>query len=81
MGATFIYRADDAPRYERGNRVLVVICALNVIILYPGAKLYYMWRNRQRARVWDAMTSEERERYLETTTDVGNKRLDFRFAH
>ncbi|KAI0064887.1 allantoate permease [Artomyces pyxidatus] len=76
-----IYRADDAPRYRRGNRQLIVISAINLGVLYPGTKLYYIWRNRQKARVWDAMTPEEQVKYLETTTDVGNRRLDFRFAH
>ncbi|KAI0064886.1 allantoate permease [Artomyces pyxidatus] len=76
-----IYRADDAPRYRRGNRQLIVISAINLGVLYPGTKLYYIWRNRQKARVWDAMTPEEQAKYLETTTDVGNRRLDFRFAH
>lgn len=76
-----IYRADDAPQYKRGNRVLVAICVVNIVVLYPGTKVYYMWRNRQRAKVWDAMTGEEKATYLETTTDVGNRRLDFRFAH
>jgi hypothetical protein len=27
------------------------------------------------------MTEDERVNYLATTTDEGNKRLDFRFAH
>jgi len=27
------------------------------------------------------MNKEEKEHYLTTTTDKGNKRLDFRFAH
>lgn len=76
-----IYRADDAPQFKRGNRVLVGICVLNIVVVYPGAKLYYLWRNQQRAKIWDGMTSEERATYLETTKDVGNRRLDFRFAH
>lgn len=42
----------------RGNRNLIIICTVNVAILYPGTKAYYKWRNRQRAKVWDAMTSE-----------------------
>ncbi|KAI0064885.1 allantoate permease [Artomyces pyxidatus] len=76
-----IYRADDAPRYRRGNSQLIIISAINLGVLYPGTKIYYVWRNRQKAKVWDAMTPEEQSKYLETTTDVGNRRLDFRFAH
>lgn len=42
----------------RGNRNLIIISIINVAILYPGTKLYYKWRNNQRDKVWDAMTSE-----------------------
>ncbi|EPE36730.1 MFS general substrate transporter [Glarea lozoyensis ATCC 20868] len=78
--ASNIYRADDAPRYKRGNRVLLSICITN-IALYSLTKVYYVSRNRSRAKKWDAMTEDERVTYLATTTDEGNKRLDFRFAH
>jgi len=60
--------------------VLVGICVLN-IFLYLFAKAYYTWRNNQRNKEWDALTSEQKVEYLETTTDEGSKRLDFRFAH
>ncbi|PSR70856.1 hypothetical protein PHLCEN_2v13297 [Hermanssonia centrifuga] len=76
-----IYRKDDAPRYRRGNRVLIIISCVNLVILYPSTKLYYIWRNKQRDRIWNAMTPEEQVHYLETTKDIGNRRLDFRFAH
>ncbi|KAL0935745.1 major facilitator superfamily transporter [Colletotrichum truncatum] len=74
-----IYRRDDRPEYRRGNRVLVGIASLNIAI-YVSAKLYYVWRNKQRDRIWEAMSPEERQRYMDTTTDKGSKRLDFRFA-
>ncbi|KAJ3729783.1 allantoate permease [Lentinula raphanica] len=76
-----IYRADDAPRYRRGNLTLIIICSFNVVVLYPATKAYYIWRNRQKDRIWNAMSLEEQKEYLSTTTDVGNRRLDFRFAH
>ncbi|KAH7910952.1 allantoate permease [Hygrophoropsis aurantiaca] len=76
-----IYVQSDAPRYKHGNFILIVICSINLLVLYPGTKAYYIWRNRQRAKIWDAMTSEERVHYLSTTKDMGNRRLDFRFAH
>ncbi|KAI6016943.1 allantoate permease [Pisolithus microcarpus] len=76
-----IYVASDAPRYKRGNRILIIICCVNLGILYPGTKAYYFWRNRQRDTIWKRMTVEERDHYLRTTKDVGNRRLDFRFAH
>ena len=55
-----IYRKDDAPMYRRGNSYLIGICLFNLIILYPGTKLYYIWRNKQKAKKWDALTPEVR---------------------
>ncbi|KAI0150140.1 MFS general substrate transporter [Hypoxylon sp. NC0597] len=54
-----IYQPDDAPRYFKANKGLLIIC---------------VWM------CWDAMTLEEQDNYRKTTTDEGNKRLDFRFA-
>lgn len=34
-----------------------------------------------RDKIWKAKTREEKEDYLATTKDKGNRRLDFRFAH
>jgi len=79
--ASQIYRADDAPRYLRGNRVLIAICVLNLVVLYPGTRYYYKWRNASRDKKWNAMTPEEKSHYLSTTKDLGNRRLDFRFAY
>ncbi|KAF7593207.1 hypothetical protein BBP40_011837 [Aspergillus hancockii] len=78
--ASNIYRADDAPRYKRGNRVLVALVIMNIFI-YLLTKAYYVWRNASRDKKWGAMTQEEKMNYLATTTDEGNKRLDFRFTH
>jgi hypothetical protein len=75
-----IYRNDDKPMYRRGNRVLLGIVALN-FVLFAGAKFYYVYVNKKRDRIWDSMSKEEKDNYLSTTTDKGNKRLDFRFAH
>jgi hypothetical protein len=44
-------------------------------------KFYYIWRNKQRERRWDAMSADQKRAYVERTTDKGSKRLDFRFAH
>jgi uncharacterized protein YpmS len=66
--------------YRTGNKALIVICAYN-FILFIGAKLFYVHVNKKRATIWDNMTQSERENYLATTKDQGNKRLDFRFAH
>jgi hypothetical protein len=78
--AANIYQKDDAPRYRRGNHVLISILVMN-IFLYLGTKTYYVKRNAYREKVWGAMSEEERLTYLATTKDEGNKRLDFRFMH
>ena len=74
-----IYREDDKPLYRRGNAVLLGLVGLN-LCLYALAKSYYVWRNRSRDRKWNSMTPEEKVVYLADHQDLGNKRLDFRFA-
>lgn len=75
-----IYRKDDAPLYRRGNTVLFAI-SIFVIPVLLSVKAYYVWRNKQRDLVWNALTYEEQEKYIHESTDEGNKRLDFRFDH
>lgn len=75
-----IYRDDDKPLYRRGNKVLLGVLAWNVIFIVL-IKGYYVWRNKQRSIRWSSMTQAEKDTYLAETTDTGNKRLDFRFAH
>lgn len=77
--AANIYREDDAPRYARGNSVLIGIALLN-IALYAATKLYYVARNSYRERTWNRMTEDDKLDYLAKRPDAGNKRLDFRFA-
>lgn len=72
--------SDDAPRYRRGNRQLLAIACMN-IVMYILTKAYYVWRNKTRDTKWNSMTDEQRLEYLATTKDEGNKRLDFRFDH
>ncbi|RVD87829.1 uncharacterized protein DFL_002037 [Arthrobotrys flagrans] len=78
--ASNIYRDHDKPLYRTGNRVLIAIGVYNIFMII-GARQYYIWRNKKRDEVWNAMTKDEKEHYLRTTTDKGNKRLDFRFAY
>ena len=66
--------------YKRGNQQLLAILSMN-IVLYLFTKAYYVWRNNSRDKKWRAMSEDERLEYLSTTTDEGNKRLDFRFQH
>jgi len=75
-----IYRADDAPFYKRGNKVLIGICVFD-IFLFLGVKLYYIQRNKYKAKIWESYSAAEKENYLATTKDRGNKRLDFQFHH
>ncbi|KAL4804756.1 major facilitator superfamily domain-containing protein [Aspergillus unguis] len=78
--ASNIYREDDSPRYKRGNRALVALVSMNIVI-YLLTKGYYLLVNKRRQKKWDAMTENQKLEYLATTKDEGNKRLDFRFAH
>ncbi|CDO93559.1 unnamed protein product [Kluyveromyces dobzhanskii CBS 2104] len=78
--AANIYRDDDKPLYHKGNSALIGV-AFGTIGACLFAKFYYVFRNKKRAKVWDAMSTEERERYITETKDEGNKRLEFRFVH
>lgn len=51
------------------------------IALFVGAKWFYIRVNKKRDAKWNVMSKEQKEHYLATTTDKGNKRLDFRFVH
>ncbi|KAF5970737.1 nicotinamide mononucleotide permease [Fusarium bulbicola] len=75
-----IYQPSDSPRYLKANTGLLVICVWMCLVQYPGTFSYYRWRNNQKAKKWDAMTPEEQHHYRTTTSEKGNKRLDFRFA-
>jgi predicted MFS family arabinose efflux permease len=78
--SAYIYRKDDAPDYKRGNVQLIGI-AFGALGMCLVAKGYYILRNKQKSKKWDAMSEDQRQAYIETTTDEGNKRLDFRFVH
>lgn len=77
--AANIYRDDDSPLYRRGNRQLIALVC-TTIVLYVIAKVYYTWRNKQRSKAWNALSPEEKRRYLDTTTDEGSQRKDFQFV-
>ncbi|KAL7422104.1 hypothetical protein Q5752_002747 [Cryptotrichosporon argae] len=78
--ASNIYRTSDAPYYRRGNKVLIGIVSANIALFWL-TKAWLVYRNRARAAVWDTWAVEQKDEYLRTTTDKGNKRLDFRFQH
>ena len=55
--ANNIYREDDKPQYRRGNGVLFAINLLGIVV-FLLTKAYYIRRNQQRSRVWNAMAPE-----------------------
>ncbi|KAJ5288524.1 transporter [Penicillium angulare] len=75
-----IYQTKDKPYYRTGNAVLIALAVWS-LLLFIAAKFYYVWRNKQNAAIWGAMSSEERERYVAENKDLGNKRVDFQFLH
>ncbi|KAH7057053.1 major facilitator superfamily domain-containing protein [Macrophomina phaseolina] len=75
-----IYREDDRPLYQRGNKILLAICCFNVVLLYV-VKYYYVAKNKRREEAWAKLTGEEKIDYIQNTKDEGAKRLDFRFTH
>ncbi|WDK22829.1 major facilitator superfamily transporter [Colletotrichum graminicola] len=80
IAASNIYRDDDKPLYRRGNKILLGVCCFNIVLFY-FVKAFYIWRNKVRDRRWNVMTKEQQEDYTLNTTDEGQQRLDFRFAH
>jgi hypothetical protein len=78
IASSNIYRSDDSPLYHRGNKQLIAINAATIVV-YALAKVYYEARNRWKKARWEKLSPEEKATYLETTTDLGNKRLDFQF--
>jgi len=73
-------RDNDKSLYRRGNKILLGSVAWNFVLII-STTYYYAWRNYKREQKWSVMTQEEKDSYLKTTTDKGNKRLDFSFAH
>ncbi|KAF5627646.1 permease [Fusarium tjaetaba] len=80
IAASNIFREDDQPLYRRGNRVILGITSANIVLFYI-VKAFYIWRNKVRDARWNALTKEQQQDYILNTTDEGQQRLDFRFAH
>lgn len=78
--ASYIYREDDKPVYRRGNTTLLFINLFSILI-FLLTKIYYVWRNKQKESIWNALSEEEQVQYRKTTKIQGSRRLDFRFAH
>ncbi|KIN00026.1 hypothetical protein OIDMADRAFT_166152 [Oidiodendron maius Zn] len=78
-----IYRQDDAPYYYRGNKVLVSICALTVLV-FIVQRQWLRQLNKTKERKWSALSLEEKEAYQankEEREKDGNRRVDFRFKY
>jgi hypothetical protein len=57
--ASFIYQTNDAPKYRKGNRNLVIINVV-VIFVFLATKFYYVSKNKSRDKKWKALTAEVR---------------------
>jgi len=75
-----VYQAKDKPHYHTGNRALLGIICFN-LVWFVFCKFYYKARNNYKANKWGAMSPAERDHYLATTEDKGNRRLNFQFVH
>ncbi|CAM9019987.1 hypothetical protein WICANDRAFT_33270 [Wickerhamomyces anomalus NRRL Y-366-8] len=75
-----IYRPDDKPAYKRGNTDLIGV-AFGALAMCIVARQYYVLRNRYKEKKWNSFSEQEKLKYIEETTDEGNKRLDFRFSY
>ncbi|KAI9932317.1 hypothetical protein ASPWEDRAFT_154122 [Aspergillus wentii DTO 134E9] len=78
-----IYRSEDSPYYYTGNKVLIAICALSLVV-FVLQRQFLVHLNNQKEKKWSAMSSEERVIYQsdrEAREMDGNKRLDFRFKY
>lgn len=76
----FIYRTDDTPFYHRGNTQLFIINLVSIVV-FLLTKAYYVMRNRQKEKSWNALSPDEQREYKRNTKASGSLRLDFRFAH
>ncbi|KAL2819300.1 major facilitator superfamily domain-containing protein [Aspergillus cavernicola] len=78
-----IYRTTDSPYYYMGNKVLISICALSLVV-FVVQRQFLRHLNGQKDRKWQALSPEERMDYqadLSQREKEGNQRLDFRFKY
>ncbi len=72
-----IYRDDDAPLYRRGNRVLVGLAAMNLLV-YAAIKVYYVWENKRRIKKWEQ--TDDKLAYMDKARTAGSKNITFHFV-
>ena len=78
-----IYRKGDAPYYKMGNKVLISICALSLVVFFIQRQ-WLILLNKRKERAWEEMSADERHVYqndIAAREKDGNKRLDFRFKY
>jgi hypothetical protein len=78
-----IYRADDAPYYYRGNKVLISICALTLVVLLLQ-RTWLAMLNKRKQKIWAGMTIYEKAQCqadIEARERDRNRRLEFRFKY
>ena len=78
-----LYRADDAPYYHRGNKVLISLCVAS-IATFIIQNLWLRTLNRRKEKVWSAMSEADKAHYQAEKSAreaEGNKRLDFKFVY
>ncbi|RGP59907.1 mfs transporter [Fusarium sporotrichioides] len=78
-----IYRKWDGPYYKNGNKVLISILCLSVVV-FIAQRQWLVYLNKKKTEVWEQMTPEQQAEYQtdkEQREIDGNKRLDFRFAY
>ncbi|KAK9460245.1 major facilitator superfamily domain-containing protein [Lipomyces oligophaga] len=74
--AANVYTESDAPFYHRGNAVLIGLNVLSIIFIL-SIRSYYNRENKLRRAKWDALDEKQQLDYLQSTTDVGNDRINF----
>jgi hypothetical protein len=42
---------------RRGNKVCTILCIVN-FAFYLGAKVYYIWANNQRNKIWNTLSQD-----------------------
>ncbi|RGP77470.1 mfs transporter [Fusarium longipes] len=78
-----IYRKWDGPYYKNGNKVLISILSLSVVV-FIAQRQWLVYLNKKKTETWESMTAEQQVEYQtdkEQRELDGNKRLDFRFAY
>ncbi|KAK4688629.1 hypothetical protein P7C73_g1472, partial [Tremellales sp. Uapishka_1] len=75
-----VFRANDKPLYRRAWAAVLSLAAIWVAFTI-GQILQYGLSNRRKEKIWNAMTPEEQEVYIETSShDTITNRLDERYA-